>query len=88
MRQILDVQLHDAIEKLNPRQKKALWGIVKVMTEEETEIYDPWQDASFVAEMEHEYNDYKKGKIKSIPFDEVRKNSKEAAQKLKSKKAG
>jgi len=85
--QVLDKQLHVAIEKLSNKQKKAVLGIVKAFAEEDTEEYDHWKDKSFVAEMDRRYNEYKSGKTKLVSLDVVEKKAREAVQKVRSKKA-
>jgi hypothetical protein len=69
MSQVLDKQLHDAIEKLNTSQKKALLGLAKYLESKET--HDHWKDENFVAEMDRRYNEYKTGKAKLVSLDSV-----------------
>ena len=84
----IDTQLHDAIGRLNGKQKKALWGIVKVMSEEQNYSTSPLDDASFVAELDEEYSRYIDGKVEAIPFEKVLKDAREIVSDIKSKKTG
>ena len=57
MSEILDKKLHEAIGKLNEKQKKAVLGIVSVFAEETPSAH--WDDKNFVAEMNDRYKEYK-----------------------------
>lgn len=87
MRQILDTQLHDAIGKLNTKQKKTLLSLAKVMAEEDAQSYDPWKDKSFVAEMDRRYKEYKSGKAKLVTLDEAERNARALIETRRAKKA-
>ena len=86
MSKTLNKQLHALIDNLNDKQKKAVLGIVKALGEEE-QIYDHWKDENFVAEMNHQYNDYKSGKLVLVSLDDAEKKARTAAKKLKTKKS-
>ena len=88
MSEALNKKLHDAIDGLNDKQKKAVLGMVKVFAEDQGIMSDHWKDKEFVAEMDDRYREYKSGGAKLISLDEVEKNARKAAQKLKPKKAG
>ena len=87
MSEALNKRLHAAIDGLNDKQKKAVLGIVQVFAEEQEPAFDHWGDKAFVAEMNDRYNEYKSGNAELISLDEVEKNARKAALKLKSKKA-
>ena len=85
MSEILDKKLHEAIGKLNEKQKKAVLGIVSVFAEETPSAH--WDDKNFVAEMNDRYKEYKMGDANLISLDEVEKKAKKAVEKLKLKRA-
>ena len=87
MSEILDKKLHEAIDELNDKQKKAVLGIVKVFAAERGEKHDHWEDEAFIAEIDDRYREYKSGAAKLISLDDAEKNARKAARKLKSKKA-
>ncbi len=87
MSDTLDKKLHEAINRLNDKQKKAVLGIVKVFAEEEEMPSDHWKYEHFVAEMEDRYQEYNSGNAKLFSLDEATNRAREAVKKLKSKKA-
>ncbi len=56
------------------------------MVEEYHKSNDSCMDAKLIAKLEQEFSDYKNGKVKALPFNEVRKNAKEAIRKIKGQK--
>ncbi len=86
MSQTLDKQLQIAIDKLNDQQKKAMLAIAQAFVGEENR-QEAWRDASYVAEMDRRYEDYKAGNAKLVSLDDVEKKARAIAEKMKSKKA-
>ncbi len=84
-RRLLDEKLEHAINMLNNKQKKAVLSIVQAFAAEPE--YDHWKDKKFVAEMDRRYNEYKSGKAKLVSLDEVEKKARNAAVKIRAKKA-
>ncbi len=87
MSRVLDNKLHAAIGGLTDKQKKAVLGIVNVLTLEQHDLSGHWDDKDFVAEMDDRLREYQSGGAKLISLEEVEKKASKAAQKLKSKKA-
>jgi hypothetical protein len=85
MSQTLDKKLYTAINALNDKQKKAVLTMMKAFTEQKQDAR--WEGDDFVVEMEKRYDGYKSGKTKLISLDEVEKKARNAAQKIRRKKA-
>jgi len=84
MSQAINEQLSSAIELLNSKQKKAVLGIVKALTERDAAADDHWQNEKFVAEMESRLAYYKNGG-KMITADNANEQIKELLLKGRNK---
>ena len=81
----IDKKIQDALSKMNNKQKKAVLGLVTAFSEEE--VYDHWKDKEFVAEMDRRADEYFSGKAKLYSLDEVEKEARVGAEKMRTKKA-
>ena len=88
MSETLDKKLHDAIDRLSDKQKKAVLGIVKAFADDDETPSDHWKDIGFVTEMDDRYREYKSGNAKLFSLDEAAERARATVKKLRSKKAG
>ena len=73
-------RLHDYIHLADDKKIKAIYTMVEGDINEE---YDPWSDKEFVAELEKRSDDYKTGKVKAIPWEDVKKRILEQPKRKK-----
>ena len=62
-------KLYDYIRGAEDRKVKAIYTMLE---EEIEEAYDYWNDKEFVAELERRSADFKSGKVKGVPWEEVK----------------
>jgi hypothetical protein len=62
-------KLHDLIDTADDKHVKAVYSIFE---DQMAEKYDPWDDEDFVKEMDKRIKDFESGKVKGIPWDEVK----------------
>lgn len=72
-------KLHNFIDTAEDEKVIELLSFVENEPEEK---YDHWEDEEFVAEIKNRIDDYETGRVKSIPWEEVKLN---ARNKLASK---
>jgi putative addiction module component (TIGR02574 family) len=63
-------KLHDYIETADDRRVEEIFSIVE---DEIAEKYNHWEDEEFLNELETRTKDYESGKVKGIPWEEVKK---------------
>ncbi len=81
MSQVLDKKLHAGIDKLNEKQKKAVYDIIQAFAAEEMD-HAPWNDEHFIAEMDRRQDNYKNGG-KMISAEEASKLTRDLINKRK-----
>jgi putative addiction module component (TIGR02574 family) len=72
-------KLHDLINTADDEHVKAVYSIFE---DQIGEKYDHWDDENFVKEIEKRIDDFESGKVKGIPWEEVKQK---AANRLKVK---
>ena len=82
---ILDNQINNYLVQLNMKQKRAVLTVVKTFAEEKEQKYSPWEDESFVAEMDQRIADLESGKVKGHTWEEVKKNARQSQKPGKKK---
>lgn len=75
----IDKQIHEYLDLLNNKQKKAVLTVVKTFVDEQA--YDIWEDATFMAELDRRTALYESGKAKVLTLDELEASTKVAYQK-------
>ena len=62
-------KLHDLIDTADDKHVKAVYSIFE---DEMAEKYDPREDKAFVREIDQRIKDFESGKVKGIPWEEVK----------------
>ncbi|HZY39003.1 MAG TPA: addiction module protein [Mucilaginibacter sp.] len=62
-------KLHDLIDTADDKHVKAVYAIFE---DEIAEKDDPWEDEAFVEEIDQRLKDFESGKVKGIPWEEVK----------------
>ncbi len=79
-------KLLELIETMDAKKIEAIYTFFEENIEGQQRKYaDHWQDKSFVAEMDHRYNEYINGHTKLLSLDEVEQKARRASKKLKAK---
>ena len=71
-------KLYDYIRVAEDKKVKAIYTMVE---EEINEAYDWSSDPAFIAELDKRSAEYKSGKVKGVPWEEVRKQVPASAKK-------
>jgi putative addiction module component (TIGR02574 family) len=71
-------KLYDYIRVAEDKKVKAIYTMVE---EEINEAYDWSSDPAFIAELDKRSAEYKSGKVKGVPWEEVRKEVQASAKK-------
>jgi len=66
---VIREKLHNLINTADDKQVKAVYSIFEDQMAVE---YDPWEDESFVKEMDQRVKDIESGKDKGVSWDEVK----------------
>jgi putative addiction module component (TIGR02574 family) len=61
--------LHDLIDTADDKHVKAVYSIFE---DETAEKDNPWEDETFVNEIDQRIKDFESGKVKGIPWEEVK----------------
>lgn len=72
-------KLHDFVNTADDKQVETLYSIFEDQMSSE---YDHWKDEAFVNEIDKRLNDFESGRVKGIPWEEVKLK---AENRLKSK---
>jgi hypothetical protein len=62
-------KLHNFIDTADDKKVEAIYTLVEDDIEE---VYDHWEDEAFVSEMDQRIKDFESGKVKGIPWEEVK----------------
>jgi hypothetical protein len=82
---VLDKQINNYLVQLNMKQKRAVLSVVKTFAVEKEQKYSPWEDESFVAEMDKRVAGLESGKVKGHTWEEVKRNAKQSQKPGKKK---
>lgn len=76
-------KLHEYIESAPKKRLKAIYTLVE---DEIDEVYDYWEDETFLAELQRREKDYLNGTSKSYTLEETMASAREAIEKGKQKR--
>ena len=62
-------KLHDMIDSADDVQVKSMYSIFE---DQAAEKHDHWEDEDFVNEINQRISDYESGKVKGIPWEDVK----------------
>jgi len=67
-------KLHEYIESANEADVIAMYSFVE---DDNTRVYNHWDDKEFVAEMDKRMEELESGKVKGMSWDEVKRQARE-----------
>ena len=79
----IDKQIYKYVAQMNVKEKEAVLGIVKTIVEKQPG--DPWEDETFIAELDRRTVEYESGKAKVLTLDQLETGARKAYNKAKVK---
>jgi hypothetical protein len=71
----IDIQINTLLEKLNPRQKKAVLSVVKTFAKEQDEA---WEAKDYLAEMGNRMREIEEGIVKTVSLEDLEKRARKS----------
>lgn len=72
----IDQQITKYVALMNVKEKRAVLGIVKTIVAKQE--VDPWEDETFIAELDRRSAEYESGKAKVLTLDQLESQARRA----------